>query len=88
MNLVSQSKVMDFGTPCKHITSLKNKLATQVASEVFLHAMKWDMFEYLSTITKTKSTHRWVRGRPNIKSIDKSSYGACGTGKGMYKPVF
>ena len=80
MNLVSRSEVMDFGTPCKHTTSLKNRLATQVASEVFLHAMKWDIFEYLSTITKTESILHWIRGRPNIKSINRSSHGAYESG--------
>ena len=88
MNLVSMSEVMDFGIPCKHITSLKNRLATQVAFEVFLLAIKWDIFEYLSTTTKTESILRWIQGRPSIKSIDRSSYGSCGTGKGMYKLVF
>ena len=55
---------------------------------ILLHAMKWDIFEYLSTTTKTESIPCWVRGRPSIKSIDRSSHGAYGTGKGMYKLVF
>ena len=54
---------MDFGTPCKCQTSLKNKLAIQVASEVFLHAMKWGIFEYLLTITKKKKIHTMLGSR-------------------------
>ena len=88
MNLVSRSKVMDFGTLCKCKTSLKNRLAIRVAFEVFLHDMKWDIFEYLSTTTKTESIHCSVQGRLDIKSIDISFHGACGTGKGMYKLEF
>ena len=38
----------------------KEKITTQVASKVFLHAMKWDIFEYLSTTIKTKSIPHWV----------------------------
>ena len=88
MNLVSWLEVMDFGTPCKRTTSLKKRLATQVASKVFLHAVKWDIFEYLSTTINTKSIPRWVWGRPSIKSIDRTSHGACGSSKDMYKSVF
>ena len=66
----------------------KNKLTTQVASKVFLHVMKWDIFRYSSSTTKIDSILRWVQGRPSIKSIYKSFHGAYGTGNGMYKPVF
>jgi len=39
---------------------LNNRLATRVASEVFLHAMKWDIFKYPSTTTKTEFISHWV----------------------------
>ena len=66
----------------------KNKLTTHVASKVFLHVMKWDIFGYSSSTIKIDSILRWVQGRPSIKSIYRSFHGACGTGNGMYKPVF
>jgi len=87
-NFVSRSEVIDLGTPCRRTISLKNKLATFTALEVFLHAIKWAILEYLSTTTKTESTLRWVRGSPRMKSNDKSSQGVARMGNDMYKPVF
>jgi len=79
---------MDLGIPCRRTTSLKNKFATCTTSAVSLQAIKCAILEYLSTTMKTKSNPRWVCGRPKIKSMERSSQGAVGIGKGIYKPVF
>ena len=58
------------------------------ASAVFLQTMKWDILENRSTTTNTESTPRWVRGKPNTKSIDNSCQMSLGMGKGVYKTMF
>ena len=79
---------MDLGTPWSLTTSRKNRFATWWASVVLRHGMKWAILENLSTTTNTTSLPRHVLGKPKTKSIEMSSHGATGTGKGMYNPVF
>jgi hypothetical protein len=50
--------------------------------------MKCAILENLSTTTNTASFPYLVLGKPKRKSIEISSHGASGTGKGMYNPVF
>jgi hypothetical protein len=47
--------------------------------------MKCAILENLSTTTNTLSCPLLVLGNPNTKSIDISSQGALGTGRGKYK---
>jgi hypothetical protein len=37
--------------------------------------------------TKMESQARWVRGKPNTKSMLTSSHGASGTSNGVYRPA-
>src|SRR6266540_6137607 len=48
--------------------------------------MKCAILENLSTTTKMLSLPFLVLGNPKIKSIEISSQGTLGTGRGMYKP--
>jgi hypothetical protein len=48
--------------------------------------MKCAILENLSTTTKILSLPFFVLGSPKTKSIEISSHGALGTGRGMYKP--
>ena len=79
---------MDLGTPWKRTTSLKNKAAIWDTSIEFLHGIKWAIFENRSTTTKMQSKPCYVLGTPRTKSIEISSQGSLGTGKGRYKPAF
>lgn len=87
-NFVSLSEVILLGTPCIRTTSLKNKFATRFVSKVFLQAMKWAIFENLSTTTNMESQPFWILGSPLIKSMDTSTHGFSSVGKGIYNPVF
>src|ERR1044072_164454 len=77
---------MLLGSPCSLTISLKNKSATWLASLTFLQGIKCAIFENLSTTTKTESLPFFVLGSPKTKSIDKSTQGYSGVGKGVYKP--
>jgi hypothetical protein len=48
--------------------------------------MKCAILENVSTTTKTLSLSFFVLGSPKTKSIEISSQGTPGIGKGMYKP--
>jgi hypothetical protein len=48
--------------------------------------MKYAIFENLSTTTKMESLPHFDLGKPKTKSIEMSTYGSFGTGKGAYKP--
>src|SRR3954463_965345 len=85
-NLVSRSETIVFGTPCNRIISRKNKSATLAASSLLRHGIKCAILENLSTTTNMLSLPFFVRGKPKTKSMDISSHGTLGTGKGMYKP--
>jgi hypothetical protein len=80
--------MMDFETPYNLIISLKYSLAILIVFIVFLQGIKCVIFEYLSTIRKTKSIPHQVHERSNTKSIEISSQICSGIGKGMYKPMF
>jgi len=77
---------MVLGTPWSHGISLKNKSAMLVASSILWHRMKYAIFENLSTTTKMESLPHFDLGKPKTKSIEMSTYGSFGTGKGAYKP--
>jgi hypothetical protein len=66
------------------MTSLKNRLAIFVASSVLWQTMKYFILENLSTTTNIKSLHFIDLCRPKIKSIEISTQGSLGTGKGVY----
>jgi hypothetical protein len=68
------------------MTSLKNRLAIFVASSVLWQAMKYFILENLSITTNIKSLHFIGLRRPKIKSIEISTLGSLGTGKGVYNP--
>lgn len=61
---MSRSEVFVLDTPCRRITSRKNRLAKWEALEVFLQGMKYAIFVNLSTTTKTKSISHWVQEGP------------------------
>jgi hypothetical protein len=48
--------------------------------------MKWAILENRSTTTKMLSLPFLALGNPKTKSIEISSQGEVGTGKGIYKP--
>jgi hypothetical protein len=68
------------------MTSLKNKSAIFVASSVLWQAMKCVVLENLSTTTNIEYFPFLDLGRPKIKSIETSTQGSIGTGKGVYNP--
>jgi hypothetical protein len=86
MNLTSLSETILLGTPWSHTISLKNKLAMLVVSSVLWHRMKCVILLNLSTITKIESLPFFVLGSPKTKSIDMSTHGPLGMGKGVYNP--
>ena len=57
-----------------------------VTSSVLWHGMKCAILLNLSTTTKIESLPLFVLGSPKIKSIDMSTHGSLGTGKGVYNP--
>ncbi|WZZ71362.1 hypothetical protein YC2023_082732 [Brassica napus] len=70
------------GTPCKRTTSLKKRSAVWLASFVLVHGMKCAILENLSTTTKIESLCS-ILGKPSTKSIDRSTHGVIGIGKGI-----
>jgi hypothetical protein len=68
------------------MTSLKNRSAIFIASSVLWQAMKCAILENLSTTTNIESLPFLDLGRPKIKSIEISTQGSLGTGKGVYSP--
>ena len=57
-----------------------------VASSVLWQDMKYAILENLSTTTKIESLPFVDLGKPKIKSIEISTQGALGIGKGVYNP--
>jgi hypothetical protein len=68
------------------MTSLKNRSAIFVVSSVLWEAMKCVILENLSTTTNIESLPFLDLGRPKIKSIETSTQGSLGKGKGVYNP--
>jgi len=66
------------------MTSLKNRSAIFIASSVLWQAIKCAILENLSTTTNIESLHFLDLGRPKMKSIEISTQGSLGTGKGVY----
>jgi hypothetical protein len=65
-NLFSQSEMIDYGIPkCTHSRS-KKSLVVASAVIFFLQAIIMDIFENLSTTTKTQSFPCLVEGWPNM----------------------
>lgn len=81
MNFTSLFEAMDLGTPCRRIISLKNRLATYIASIVYLQERRCAILEYLSITTSIKSDHFLSIGNSRIKFINISSQMPFGIGK-------
>ena len=65
-NLLSRSKMIDYGIPkCTHTRS-KKSLVVVYAVIFFLQAAMMAIFENLSTTTKTQSFPFLVEGRPDM----------------------
>jgi hypothetical protein len=65
---------------------LERKSAMLVASFVLWHGMKCVILLNLSTITKIESLPFLALGSPKTKSMDISTHGSLGSGKGVYNP--
>jgi hypothetical protein len=76
---------MLLGTSWSSTISPKNKSAMLVASSILWHRIKC-IFENLSTTTKIESLPRFDLSKPKMKSIEMSTHGSLGKGKGIYKP--
>ena len=79
-NLVSLFETMLLDYPCNLTTSLKNRLATCVASLVLKQGMKCAIYENISTTTRIESWLLWVLGNPKTKSMLTTSHGQLGIG--------
>jgi hypothetical protein len=68
------------------MTSPKNKSAIFVASSILWQAMKCAILENLSITINIESFPFLDLGRPKMKSIEISTQGSLGIGKGVYSP--
>ena len=84
--MASSYDTIVLGIPWSFTISLKNKLAMLEASSTLWHGMKCAILENLSTTTKIKSLPLLDLGNPKTKSIETSSQGTLGIGRGVYKP--
>jgi hypothetical protein len=82
-NSASLSETIVFGMPCKWTILVKNKSATCDALSLLWQGIKWAILEKWSTATKMLSLPLFVLGNPKTKSIEISSQGTLGTGRGM-----
>jgi len=85
-NFGSLSLTMVWRIPCNLITCSTNKDSTLGASSHLWHGMKWAIFENWSTMTKMLSLPLLVLGKFKTRSIEISSQGLWGVGRGVYKP--
>ena len=87
-NMVSLSEAILLNIPCNLTTSLKNKLATCVASLILKQGIKWAIFKNISTTTKIESWPLWVLGIPKTKSILITFHGQPSMGNSLYNRAF